>query len=107
MVFFLPFYWFFEICQFFLLHFHYDNFQILETFWLRNVRSGHDDHFQKKKQESDKRVKNYERILQTVPIILRDTLIRSPMAYYMYTAWYVGAKSSLLAYMDPWENISQ
>ena len=28
----------------------------------------------KKKQESDKGVKNYERILQTVPIILRDTL---------------------------------
>ena len=28
----------------------------------------------KKKQESDKRVKNYERILQTVPIILRCTL---------------------------------
>ena len=73
--FFLPFYWFFEICQIFLLHFHYDNFQILETFWHENVRSGHGDHFPKKKRELEKRVKNYERILQTVPIILRCTLI--------------------------------
>ena len=64
---------FFDNLVFFLLHFHYDNFLILETFWLKNVRSGHGDHFPKKKWESEKREENYERILQTVPIILKDT----------------------------------
>ena len=39
------------------------------------MRSGHGDHFPKKKRELEKRVKNYERILQTVPIILRCTLV--------------------------------
>ena len=75
LVFLSPFYCFFEKCQFFFLHFHYDNFLILETFWLRNVRSGHGDRFPKKKWESDKRKEIYERILQTVSTIFEDTLI--------------------------------
>ena len=74
MVFSSWFYRFFENLPIFHLHFQYDIFHIFETFWLKNVRSGHGDRFPKGKQESDKKWENYEWILHSVPIFLGNTL---------------------------------
>ena len=64
---------FFINWQIFSLHFHYDNFQMSETFWFRNMRSEHGDLFPEEKTRIEN-YENYERILQTVPTFFEDTL---------------------------------
>ena len=67
------------------------------------MRSGHGDHFPKKKRELEKRVKNYERILQTVPIILRctlDTSVRDTSAVTPLTQVNLGRKAPRVRVMD-------
>ena len=65
---------FFTKLQIFALHFPYDNFHFFNWKCSENMLHLSCYQFVKRKQESDKREENYERILQTVSTIFEDTL---------------------------------
>ena len=55
--------------QIFILHFHYDNFSLTETFSLQNVRSPRGNRFPKRKRKLDKMLRSYAWFLQSVSMI--------------------------------------
>ena len=55
--------------QIFILHFHYDNFSLTETFSLQNVRSPRGNRFPKRKRKLDNMLRSYAWFLQSVSMI--------------------------------------